>query len=300
MRKIRGARKAPMPGFIEPQLATLKAKPPTGDYLHELKFDVYRIQPHIVRGHATIYTRSGLDWTKRFRPIVEALDQNISAILDGEVVVVEDNRPNFSLLQADLASGRKNRMALYLFDVLFLDGQDLRGVPLIERKQILESLRGKFRSPVFLSEHFDVDGAEMFESADRLGLEGIVSKRKDAPYKSGRTETWIKVKCVRKGRFPIIGFIPDVGGVSALYLGKREGRELLYAGKVGSGFSQKTSMSVRKKLEPLVTKESRLTRKVRKPKAKWVEPKFWADVEYRDITADGLLRQSALKGMDEA
>jgi bifunctional non-homologous end joining protein LigD len=300
MRKIRGARKAPMPGFIEPQLATLKAGPPAGDYLHELKFDGYRIQAHVVRGHATIYTRSGLDWTRRFRPIVEVLDQNISAILDGEVVVVEDNRPNFSLLQADLASGRKDRMALYLFDILFLDGQDLRGVPLLERKQILEGLRGKFRSPVFLSEHFDVDGAELYESADRLGLEGIVSKKKDAPYKSGRTETWIKVKCVRKGRFPIVGFIPDVGGVAALYLGKREGRELIYAGKVGSGFSHKTSMSVRKKLEPLVTKESRLTRKVRKPKAKWVEPKFWATVEYRDITADGLLRQSAFKGIDEA
>jgi bifunctional non-homologous end joining protein LigD len=108
------------------------------------------------------------------------------------------------------------------------------------------------------------------------------------------------VNCVRKGRFPIVGFIPDVGGISALYLGKREGRELIYAGKVGSGFSQKASMSVRKKLEPLVTKESRLTRKVRKPKVKWVEPKFLATVEYRDITAEGLLRQSAFKGMDEA
>jgi bifunctional non-homologous end joining protein LigD len=233
MRTIRGARKAPMPGFVQPQLATLKAKPPGGDYLHEIKFDGYRVQPHISRGHATIYTRSGLDWTKRFRPIAEALDQNISAIFDGEVVVVENDRPNFSLLQADLSSGRKDRMALYVFDILFLDGQDLRDVPLIGRKQVLSSLRSKFRSPVFLSEHFDVDGPDLFESASRMGLEGIVSKRMDAPYKSGRTETWIKVKCVRKGRFPIVGFIPDVGGVSALYLGKREGKELIYAGKVG-------------------------------------------------------------------
>jgi bifunctional non-homologous end joining protein LigD len=160
-------------------------------------------------------------------------------------------------------------------------------------------LRSKFRSPVFLSEHFDVDGADLFESVSRMGLEGIVSKRKDAPYKSGRTETWIKVKCVHKGRFPIVGFIPDVGGISALYLGKRDGQDLIYAGKVGSGFSQKTSTSLRRKLEPLVTKESRLTKRVRKPKAKWVEPRFSADIVYRDITADGLLRQSAFKGMDE-
>jgi bifunctional non-homologous end joining protein LigD len=299
MRTIRGARKAPMPGFVPPQLATLKTKPPGGDHLHEVKFDGYRVQPHISRGHTTLYTRNGLNWTKRFRPIADALDQNISAILDGEVVVVADDRPNFSLLQADLASGRKDRMALYVFDILYLDGQDLRDVPLIGRKQVLASLRSKFRSPIFLSEHFDVDGPDLFESVSRMGLEGIISKRKDAPYKSGRTETWIKVKCVRTGRFPIVGFIPDVGGVSALYLGKREGKDLIYAGKVGSGFSQKTSMSVRRALEPLVTKESRLTRKVRKPKAKWVEPRFFADVEYRDITAEGLLRQSAFKGMNE-
>jgi bifunctional non-homologous end joining protein LigD len=289
-----------MPGFVEPQLATIKTKPPKGDYLHEVKFDGYRIQVHISAGKATIYTRSGLDWTKRFRPIVDALDLNVSAVLDGEIVVVEDNRTNFSLLQADLASSRKDRMALYVFDILFLEGQDLRDVRLIDRKEVLEHLGRKFRSPVFLSQHFEVDPSDLFESAGRLGLEGIVSKRKDAPYKSGRSEAWIKVKCIQKGRFPIVGFVPDVGGIAALYLGKREGKELVYAGKVGSGFSHKTSMSVRRKLEPLVTKESRLTRKVRKPKAKWVEPRYYADVEFRDITSDGLLRQSAFKGMDES
>jgi bifunctional non-homologous end joining protein LigD len=299
MRKIRGARKAPMPGFVEPQLATIKTKTPKGDYLHEIKFDGYRIQVHISAGKVTIYTRRGHDWTRRFGPLVDALDLNVNTILDGEIVVIEDNRTNFSLLQADLADGRKDRIALYLFDILFLDGQDLRGSPLVERKEILEKLGKRLRSPVFLSQHFEVDASELFESASRLGLEGIVSKRKDAPYKSGRSEAWIKVKCIQKGRFPIIGFVPDVGGIAALYLGKREGEELVYAGKVGSGFSHRTSMSVRQKLEPLVTRESRLTRKVRKPKAKWVEPRYYADVEFRDITSDGLLRQSAFKGMDE-
>ena len=132
-----------------------------------------------------------------------------------------------------------------------------------------------------------------------MNLEGIVSKRRSAPYKSDRSDAWVKVKCVQMARFPVVGFIPDVGGVSALYLGKQEGKELVYAGKVGSGFSQKTSMSVRKKLEALVTPEQKLTRKVRKPKARWVETKYFAEVEYRDVTADGLLRQSAFKGLHE-
>ncbi len=291
--------KAPMPGFIEPQLATLKIKPPKGDYLHEIKFDGYRAQAHLLRGKAKIYTRGGHEWTNTFKPIVEALDLDISAILDGEIVVVEDNRTNFSLLQADLASGRKDRMALYLFDILFLEGRDLRGVPLIERKAILEGICRRLHSPVFYSEHFNVDAVDLFESARRLNLEGIVSKKRDAPYRSDRTESWIKVKCVQRARFPIVGFVPDVGGIAALYLGKREGQELIYAGKVGTGFSHKTSMQVRRTLEPLITQQQKLTKKVRKPTAKWVEPKFFAEVEYRDITADGLLRQSSFKGMSE-
>ena len=297
MRKI--GVNAPMPGFIEPQLATLKTKPPKGDYLHEIKFDGYRAQVHMVRGSAKIFTRSGLDWTRRFGPIVDALDYDVSAILEGEIVVVEDNRTNFSLLQQDLADGRRDRLSLYLFDILFLNGRDLRKQPLIERKAVLEKLCRKFRSPVFYSQHFEVDADDLFESARRMNLEGIISKRKSGAYKSGRTDDWVKVKCVHKARFPVVGFIPDVGGVSALYLGKKEGKELVYAGKVGSGFSQKTSMSVRKKLEALVTPEQKLTRKVRKPKARWVRPTLFAEVEYRDITADGLLRQSSFKGMTE-
>ena len=155
MRKI--GVKAPMPGFIEPQLATLKAKPPKGDYLHEIKFDGYRVQVHLIRGKPTVYTRSGLDWTKRFTPIVHELAYDVSAILDGEIVVVEDNRTNFSLLQADLANGRKDRLALYLFDILYLEGRDLRGLRLIQRKEILENLCRRFRPPVFYGQHFDVD-----------------------------------------------------------------------------------------------------------------------------------------------
>src|SRR5690349_5193418 len=162
--------KAPMPGFIEPQLATLKTKPPKGDFLHEIKFDGYRAQVHMSRGKPTIYTRNGLDWTKRFAPIANAMDYDVSAILDGEIVVVEDNRTNFSLLQADLASGRKDRMALYLFDILYLDGRDLRGEPLIERKGLLEGLCKKFRPPAFYSQHFHVPADELFDAARQMNL----------------------------------------------------------------------------------------------------------------------------------
>lgn len=208
--------KAPMPGFVEPQLATIKATPPSGDTLNEIKFDSYRVQIHMLRGTPTIYTRNGFDWTHRFRPIAEALDYNVSAILDGEVVVIEDNRTNFSLLQADLTSGRKDRMALYLFDLLYIDGRDLRSEPLIGRKDALRELCRKFKNPIFFSEHFDIGAAELFEHARNFKLEGIVAKKRNAPYVSGRTESWIKVKCVQKARYRVVGFVPDVIGVSAL------------------------------------------------------------------------------------
>lgn len=213
MRKI-GA-KASMPGFIEPQLATLRTKLPTGDYLHEIKFDGYRAQVHMLRGKPTIYTRSGHDWTRRFGPIVDALDYDASAILDGEIVVVEDNRTNFSLLQADLADGRKDRLSLYLFDILFLDGRDLRKEPLIERKAVLERLCRKFRPPVFYSQHFDVNAEDLFESARRMNLEGIVSKEEECalPFGSHRklgegevhpegplSRRWLRSGCRRRLR----------------------------------------------------------------------------------------------------
>jgi bifunctional non-homologous end joining protein LigD len=299
---IEGVVSAEMPRFIEPQLATLKTKVPKGHYLHEIKFDGYRAQVHLNKRRVTIYTRGGHDWTRRFGPIVDAFDIPVErAIFDGEIVVVEDDRPNFSLLQEDLSTGRKDRMGLYLFDLLYLDGFDLREGPLIERKRILAELfeETKLPAPVFYSQHFDVDRDELFASASKMNLEGIISKNANARYRSGRTESWVKLKCVQKGRFPVVGFVPDVGGVAALYLGRQEGNELVYAGKVGSGFSQSMSMSVRRALDKLVTPEQKLTRKVRKPKARWVEPKLYAEVEYRDITSDGLLRQSAFKGLSE-
>jgi bifunctional non-homologous end joining protein LigD len=287
-----------MPGFIKPQLATLKTKAPKGDWLHEIKYDGYRVQIHINAGKKKVYTRNGLDWTKRFSVIAGALDIRGQAIIDGEVVVVHEGRTNFSELQAELAGGRQDKLIYYAFDLLWRDG-DLRKLPQIERKKMLSDFLGEndIGHPVIYSEHLTGDGQRMFEHAAKLGWEGIISKRADAPYKSERTEAWLKIKTVQKGKFPVIGFVKDPSGVAALYLGKREGKDLVYMGKVGTGWSRTVSSRIRKQLDTVVSPKSKLRKPLKKPKATWVEPTFYADVEYRDITSEGLLRASSFKGL---
>ena len=298
-RVVAVAATAAMPGFIKPQLATLKAKAPSGDqWLHEIKFDGYRVQVHLDKGRKRVFTRNGLDWTKRFSLIAGALDVPGQAILDGEVVVIHDGRTNFSELQAELAAGKQDRLAYYAFDLLWRDG-DLRKLPQEERKQMLSDLLGEndIGLPVIYSEHLIGDGQEMFEHAAKLNFEGIVSKNAQAPYRSERNESWLKIKTVQKGTFPVIGFVKDPTGVAALYLGKREGKDLVYLGKVGTGWSRTVSSQIRKQLDTVVSPKSKLTKPIKKPRATWVEPTFFADVEYRDITSEGLLRQSSFKGL---
>lgn len=174
-----------MPGFIKPQLATLKSKAPKGDqWLHEIKYDGCRVQVHVNSGKKRVFTRNGLDWTKRFSVIAGALDVPGQAIIDGEVVVVHEGRSNFSELQAELAAGRQDRLEFYAFDLLWRDG-DLRKLPQIERKQALLDLLGEndIGPPIVYSEHLIGDGQEMFRHAAKLNWEGIISKRADAPYK---------------------------------------------------------------------------------------------------------------------
>src|ERR1700675_2647431 len=238
-RVVAASASAEMPGFIKPQLATLKAKAPSGNqWLHEIKFDGYRVQVHLNKGKKRVFTRNGLDWTKRFSVIAGALDIPGQAIIDGEVGVIHDGRTNFSELQAELAKGDQERLVYYAFDLLWRDG-DLRKLPQIERKQALLDLLGEndIEPPVVFAEHLTGDGQEMFEHAAKLGWEGIVSKKADAPYRSGRTEAWQKIKTVQKGKFPVIGFVKDPSGVAALYLGKKEERNCVrYMGKVGTGW----------------------------------------------------------------
>lgn len=183
-RTVEGAKPSEMPRFIRPQLATLRTKAPSGDnWLHEIKYDGYRLQIHLNKGRVTIHTRNGLDWTKRFSAIAGAFDIPVErAIFDGEVVVVKDGRTNFSELQAALAAGRQRDMAYYAFD-LYLEGFDLRGSPQIERKRILKSLfdETKLAAPVLFGEHMVAAGNEVFEAARKLNYEGIVSKKADLP-----------------------------------------------------------------------------------------------------------------------
>jgi bifunctional non-homologous end joining protein LigD len=300
-RMIEGAKPSEMPGFIPPQLATLKLKAPAGDkWIHEIKFDGYRVQVHLIKGKVKIFTRNGHDWTNRFHLIAESFDIPVErAIFDGEVVVIKDGRTNFSELQAALASGRQGSMAFYAFDLLFLEGFDLRKSPQIERKRVLKMLFDETRlaSPIVYSDHLLIDGNKMYAHACKLNWEGIISKNAEAPYRSGRSEGWLKVKCSQRAKFPVVGFVKDPGGIAALYLGKQEGKKLSYVGKVGTGWSRTVSADLRNKLNEVVSPRSKLTKSIRKPKATWVEPTFYADVEYRDITSEGLLRQSSFKGL---
>ena len=209
-----------------------------------------------------------------------------------------DGRTNFSELQAQLAAGRQGRLVYYAFDLLWRGG-DIRTLPQIERKQRLIDLLGEndIEMPVLYSEHLTGDGQEMFKHAAKLNWEGIVSKRADAPYRSERNESWLKIKTTQREKFPVVGFVQDPTGVAALYLGKQQGKELVYIGKVGTGWSRAVSSEIRKQLGGVVSPKSMLTKPIRKPKATWVEPKFFADVEYRDIMSEGLLRASSFRGL---
>lgn len=202
--------------FIEPQLATLERDAPPGkDWLHEVKFDGYRMQAQIAGTEVRLLTRTGLDWTEKFGPeIVAELAQLkcSDAIIDGEIVVLADSGvSSFSLLQQDLSANRTNRFTYYVFDLMRLDGKDLRREPLVERKQALQELLGEpaENAAVRFSDHFAEPGKIMLQHACRMGLEGIVSKRADAPYRSGRGPSWVKSKCTERQEFVIGGYLPS-------------------------------------------------------------------------------------------
>jgi bifunctional non-homologous end joining protein LigD len=198
-----------MPGFIRPQLAILRATAAKGNYLHEIKYDGYRVQVQINDGKKKVYTRNGLDWTKRFSSIANALNIPGQAIIDGEVVVIHEGRTNFSELQADLARGSQGRLLYYAFDLLWLDGRDLRKTPQVERKALLKELFDTYqlKPPVLYGEHIEGNGHELFKHTSKLNYEGIVSKKANAPYRSDRNDAWLKIKAVQKGKFPVVGFV---------------------------------------------------------------------------------------------
>ncbi len=304
-----GALRAPYPGFIEPCFPTLKERPPaTGEWLQEIKHDGYRLQSHLAHGKAALYTRRGYDWSTRFSPIATELKRIAAseAILDGELIVQnEQGISDFHELQRDLAAARTDRLLYLVFDLLYLDGVDLRNSPLLARRRVLTELLagsgGLHR--IRINDYLEADPAAVLRQACAMNLEGIVSKQADSPYRSGHQESWIKVKCVKSETFPIVAFVEKLGAsprrIASLYLGRREGDRLLYAGKAQSGFSHASLYELRERLDPYIRKTSPLSVRVIKPKATWVEPVVEAEIEYSAITADKLLRAAVFKGIRE-
>lgn len=290
--------------FIKPSLPTLKERAPIGDHwVHEIKHDGYRIQGHLVGGIPSLITRGGHDWTHRLGAVSNALArlQSNHLVVDGEMIVPDQaGRGDFSALEEALGNGRQShRMVLYLFDIMHLDGFDLRAAPLLDRKRVLAGLLENVAPPILYSEHMESDGAVMFEHACKLQLEGIVSKQRDAPYRSGRNESWIKVKCSEIGEFVIVGFEPEgEARIAALHLAKK-GRENTwsYVGKVGTGFSAKVSMELRKRLDGLFVSKPVVALLNRRRNTVAVKPALVARVEFRTTSADGRLRHSSFKGL---
>ena len=304
---VKAAKAAPLPSFVEPQLASLAAKPPTGDsWVHEIKFDGYRLLGRVDRGKAKLKTRSGLDWTAKFPSLKKALEALpvVTALFDGEVVVeTEKGTPSFAELQADLSEGRSDRFRYYLFDLLHLDGFDLTRAPLIERKQQLSKLLAGRNGILTCSEHFEERGEVVFDHACRLGLEGIVSKLKTAPYRPGRSKSWLKMKSVDDHEFVIIGYVPSTTQrkvVGALAVGHYVKGKLVYAGRVGSGFSNKVAEDLWRRLEAMRIHAPPLDAALppdSRRNVRWVKPALVADVEIRGWTADGIARHAVFKGL---
>ncbi len=300
----------PMPGFIAPALATLKAMPPSGkDWLHEVKFDGYRIQAHVSAGKVKLLTRSGLDWTARFGEVIprelSALNCE-QAVIDGELVVLSAKGvASFSLLQADLSEDRSDRMVFYAFDLVHLNKESLIGEPLSERKSKLAKLliAQASNAAVRYSEHFAQAGEIMLAHACRMGLEGVVSKRIDAVYQSGRTHDWIKSKCTLRQEFVIIGYLTSAvtgRGLRSLLVAYHDKGKLRYAGRVGTGFSARSGDEVKSKLDRLKVRAPAIEGMAQKEKyAVWVRPELLAEVEFRAWTDGGILRQASFQGLRE-
>lgn len=298
----------PMPLRVEPCLALLKPKPPRGpDWAFEIKWDGYRVHIHIEPNRIRILTKGGHDWTKCFPAIEEAARKLgvASAILDGEAIVCdEQGRSDFGLLQQSLGGRggkRASRQAICMaFDLLYLDGRDLRQMELRARRHLLEELVTDREGGIRLSEEFDADGDQLMELAHEHGLEGIVAKHRDRPYRSGRTGDWLKIKCIQSDAFFIVGYEPSMTGFRRLFLAARKGDDLVYAGSVGTGFSERHMRQLRTMMDTIIWKRKQPPVVYGgKRKAVWLQPTLIAEIEYRAWTTDGKLRHPSYKGLRE-
>jgi bifunctional non-homologous end joining protein LigD len=302
-------RPAPLPAGFEPQLATLvKAPPPGDDWLHELKYDGYRIGCRVDGDRIQLLSRRGKDWTAQFPEICAAARKLPvkTALIDGEAaVLMPDGRTSFQALQNFFGAGSRAGLVFFAFDLLHLDGQDLSELPLEERKRALEEVVvGRKKTPGLIrySEHVVGGGADFFKHACRLGLEGIVSKQADGPYKKGRTTGWLKSKCIKRQELVIGGFTDPEGsreGIGALLVGVYQGGKLAFAGKVGTGFTVKAARDLRKKLNALERPTPPFDPRPTGPDARahWVEPTLVAEVSFAEMTGDGKVRHASFQGL---
>ncbi len=313
IRKVSSAEKpAALPAFVKPCLATLAEKAPdSGNWIHEIKFDGYRLQARLEDGKVVLLTRNGLDWTGKFPGIAKAVAalKADRALIDGELVVDDpDGVSSFSLLQQELTSGRPDRLVFYAFDLMHLDGVDMRPLPLLKRKDALARLlnRTPTIATIRLSESIDESGSVLLKHACRMHLEGIVSKRSDAPYRSGRGHDWIKTKCTDRQEFVIAGFVPasnDARAVGALVLGVFDKGKLRYAGRTGTGFTHASASELYRKLYGLKRDRTSFAALPSEERGTcspvWIEPALVAEVDFHGWTHGGRVRHASFQGLRE-
>jgi bifunctional non-homologous end joining protein LigD len=299
---------------LQPQLATLVDRAPAGaDWVYEMKLDGYRMLAHLDAGQVRLRSRNNRDWSRTFPRISTALQRlkAKSAVLDGEVCFVDDQgRTHFQSLQNSLPRGdgvpdpkAQKQIVFYVFDLLFENGEDLRGLPLLDRKQRLRKLLGRgSRGPVVYIDHVHTDGAPALSQACAAGFEGLIAKRADAAYRDGRGPEWLKLKCHRRQEFVIVGMTPPQGarsGFGALLLALRKGDALSYAGKVGTGFSERSLCDLQARLQKLATARPAMPNPPRLRGVTWVRPELVCEIEFSEMTRDGSIRHPSFQGLRE-